>query len=146
MVGQTRLRPISLTLLLLSAFILLIFQSYHSLTPKGIRFIQSNTLKTREVAPDTLSSELFNTSSNLHARQAINDDYTCAVGRPCKNGACCGASGNCGYGTYSRSPLEQEHYIELEQGPPIVEMDAAPIVTLLPNAESLHKHLERLAH
>ena len=26
------------------------------------------------------------------------EDYTCAPGRRCTNGACCGASGNCGYG------------------------------------------------
>ncbi|KAK4442801.1 glycoside hydrolase [Podospora aff. communis PSN243] len=26
------------------------------------------------------------------------DDYTCGPGRPCKNQACCGKSGNCGYG------------------------------------------------
>jgi hypothetical protein len=146
MAGQMRLRPLSLTLLLLGAFILVVFQSYHSLTPKAIQFIQGNTLKTREVAPDTLSSEIFDGGSNLHARQAINDDYTCAVGRPCKNGACCGSSGNCGYGEYRRSSLEQEHYVELAQGPSIAEMGAAPIVTLLLNAGNLQKHLAKLAH
>ncbi|KAJ3953651.1 hypothetical protein N0V92_009873 [Colletotrichum tropicale] len=26
-----------------------------------------------------------------------DDPYTCGPGRPCSNGACCGASGNCGY-------------------------------------------------
>ncbi|KAK2590532.1 hypothetical protein QQS21_011782 [Conoideocrella luteorostrata] len=26
------------------------------------------------------------------------EDYTCGPGRPCHNGACCGESGNCGYG------------------------------------------------
>jgi hypothetical protein len=25
-------------------------------------------------------------------------DYTCGPGKPCANGACCGASGFCGYG------------------------------------------------
>lgn len=29
---------------------------------------------------------------------AADEDYTCAAGRPCSNGACCGKSGNCGYG------------------------------------------------
>lgn len=27
------------------------------------------------------------------------DDYICGPGKPCLNGACCGASGYCGYGT-----------------------------------------------
>lgn len=27
------------------------------------------------------------------------DDYTCGPGRPCANGACCGARGYCGYGS-----------------------------------------------
>jgi hypothetical protein len=27
------------------------------------------------------------------------DDYSCGVGNPCSNGACCGASGFCGYGS-----------------------------------------------
>ncbi|ROV99663.1 hypothetical protein VSDG_03081 [Cytospora chrysosperma] len=30
--------------------------------------------------------------------RAAADDHTCAEGSPCKNGACCGASGVCGYG------------------------------------------------
>ncbi|KAK9771963.1 putative chitinase [Seiridium cardinale] len=34
---------------------------------------------------------------NLFGR-ATDDDHTCAEGRPCKNGACCGISGVCGYG------------------------------------------------
>lgn len=33
---------------------------------------------------------------SLHRRE----DYTCAPGRKCTNGACCGASGNCGYGQF----------------------------------------------
>ncbi|KAK4186062.1 hypothetical protein QBC35DRAFT_453660 [Podospora australis] len=32
---------------------------------------------------------------NITRRQV--NDYTCAVGRPCKNGACCGSGGFCGY-------------------------------------------------
>lgn len=32
------------------------------------------------------------------------DDYSCGAGNPCSNGACCGASGYCGYGpTYCGS-------------------------------------------
>ena len=43
-------------------------------------------------------ADIVSGSQSLDARQAMADDFTCAVGRPCKNGACCGASGNCGYG------------------------------------------------
>lgn len=34
------------------------------------------------------------TVPELHRR----DDYTCGPGKPCRNKACCGASGYCGYG------------------------------------------------
>lgn len=29
------------------------------------------------------------------------EDYTCSPDKPCSNGACCGATGVCGYGTNS---------------------------------------------
>lgn len=35
------------------------------------------------------------THSSLLKRE---DDHTCSASRPCTNGACCGASGFCGYG------------------------------------------------
>ena len=28
----------------------------------------------------------------------VADDYSCSAAKPCSNGACCGASGYCGYG------------------------------------------------
>lgn len=41
-------------------------------------------------------------SSGVDPNQLSNitrrEDYTCSPDRPCSNGACCGASGNCGYG------------------------------------------------
>jgi chitinase len=33
-----------------------------------------------------------------NASLARRDDYTCSAAAPCSNGACCGASGYCGYG------------------------------------------------
>ena len=36
-------------------------------------------------------------TANITKRQE-DDDHTCAVGRPCKNHACCGKTGFCGYG------------------------------------------------
>jgi hypothetical protein len=59
---------------------------------------EGHALDSQEVASGNYLADVISGSKNLHARQAIADDYTCAVGRPCKNGACCGASGNCGYG------------------------------------------------
>lgn len=41
-----------------------------------------------------LQEPTTNGSSLLQRR----DDYTCGPGRPCRNGACCGESGFCGYG------------------------------------------------
>jgi hypothetical protein len=37
-----------------------------------------------------------NPPSNISLQR--RDDYTCGPGRPCRNGACCGKSGFCGYG------------------------------------------------
>ncbi|KAK0669896.1 bacteriodes thetaiotaomicron symbiotic chitinase [Cercophora samala] len=49
---------------------------------------------------DVLAKDDVNDTSLLPKR----DDYTCAPGRPCKNGACCGKDGFCGYGpTYCGS-------------------------------------------
>lgn len=47
-------------------------------------------LHRRSSASPASSEEL----TNLTRRE----DYTCAAGRPCSNGACCGESGFCGYG------------------------------------------------
>lgn len=34
----------------------------------------------------------------LFLDHATADDYSCSAAKPCVNGACCGASGYCGYG------------------------------------------------
>lgn len=98
MAGQTGLRPVSLTLFLLGAFILFISQSYLSLKPILSQFKQDQTLDKRAASQDSFSADIFDSGLSLVARQAIDDDHTCAIGRECKNGACCGESGNCGYG------------------------------------------------
>lgn len=36
---------------------------------------------------------------DANAYLSRRDDYTCSADRPCQNGACCGATGNCGYGS-----------------------------------------------
>ncbi|KAI2696119.1 CAZyme family GH18 [Penicillium roqueforti] len=35
---------------------------------------------------------------NNHVSISARDDYSCSASNPCSNGACCGASGYCGYG------------------------------------------------
>src|SRR4051794_24763044 len=35
---------------------------------------------------------------NNHVAISARDDYSCSASNPCSNGACCGASGYCGYG------------------------------------------------
>lgn len=58
-------------------------ESFNILAPRdSVSLIPDDT--------DTLEYE----HNNLTRRQ----DYTCGPGRPCSNGACCGVSGNCGYG------------------------------------------------
>ncbi|CAG8001645.1 unnamed protein product [Penicillium salamii] len=37
-------------------------------------------------------------ASRSHASIFARDDYSCSASKPCSNGACCGASGYCGYG------------------------------------------------
>lgn len=43
---------------------------------------------------DSSDGALSSNASMLMRR----DDYSCGPGNPCSNGACCGASGYCGYG------------------------------------------------
>lgn len=48
--------------------------------------------------PGYLSLEPVKLEDSLLPALASRDDYTCGPGKPCKNQACCGKSGNCGYG------------------------------------------------
>jgi hypothetical protein len=47
-----------------------------------------------------LSSSLLSNATSLVSDTGLSrrDDYSCGPGKPCANGACCGASGYCGYG------------------------------------------------
>lgn len=45
----------------------------------------------------TLNGTQSQHTANLF-NAAADDDFTCSAARPCRNGACCGASGWCGYG------------------------------------------------
>ncbi len=53
-------------------------------------------LEPRDISSDGGMTENF-TYNALDRR----DDYSCGPGKPCKNGACCGKSGYCGYGAPS---------------------------------------------
>jgi hypothetical protein len=65
----------------------------------------SNVYKKIQDLSGEVDSKTFVNSSIL-ASHAINtkptiqtyEDYVCAAGKPCKNGACCGASNVCGFG------------------------------------------------
>ena len=56
---------------------------------------------TKVHAKDYITSEHLD-HTHANASRALNTlnkrDYTCGPGNPCSNGACCGASGFCGYG------------------------------------------------
>lgn len=45
-----------------------------------------------------VEEEQYSSNATLMRR----DDFSCSSGRPCKNGACCGGSGFCGYGESDR--------------------------------------------
>lgn len=120
--AKMRSKSLGLTLCLVVTLIFLISRSYIPLFPKSVQHGIPDGLVVATLQEAHLGSDLsghFSFSSkliqhgaeegsnladivgggrSLHSCQAIADDYTCAVGRPCKNGACCGASGNCGYG------------------------------------------------
>ncbi|OHW99356.1 chitinase [Colletotrichum incanum] len=50
------------------------------------------------VGNSSLSSSISEEAAPFgFAARLADDPYTCGPGRPCSNGACCGASGNCGY-------------------------------------------------
>jgi chitinase len=48
-------------------------------------------------AVDKVPVDEWTTPANLSSL-VRREDYTCAKGRPCANGACCGSMGVCGYG------------------------------------------------
>ena len=59
------------------------------------------TSSSSEIAPQTLSVEKGNAFTSIAENSSPlvrRDDYSCGPGKPCANGACCGASGYCGYG------------------------------------------------
>jgi hypothetical protein len=83
---ETRLRPIGFSLLILAALITFLSFSYFSITPK--------------ITQNSQTKGSLQTRLDLVTRQVNGNNDTCAIGRPCKNGACCGVSGYCGYGKY----------------------------------------------
>ncbi|KAG5951737.1 hypothetical protein E4U53_002386 [Claviceps sorghi] len=74
---------------LLQAFALSAASPGPLLYPPSHRSIYARRL---ELSRENESARALNT---LQARE----DYTCGPGRPCSNKACCGESGNCGYGS-----------------------------------------------
>jgi hypothetical protein len=62
-----------------------------------IKFGDATKLHIRDYFPsEPLNYTRANTSGILKPFNTL--DYTCSPGSPCSNGACCGASGFCGYG------------------------------------------------
>jgi hypothetical protein len=59
----------------------------------------------KHVVSNAASTKHFPLEHNLpagtNASNVLNKrDYSCGPGQPCDNGACCGASGICGYGNF----------------------------------------------
>ncbi|PNP44197.1 hypothetical protein THARTR1_11088 [Trichoderma harzianum] len=87
-------RPQNGTGLLMLALVAILFIFPSSVTAAGPEIGRDLEL-TRRAIPDLGEETKY---INLFGRAAIVDDHTCAKGRPCLNGACCGSSGACGYG------------------------------------------------
>lgn len=83
---MTPLKKLTKTAIVLFPLTLLFFLIHNTKQPSPNILIARDTF-----IPDDIPSY---THPNLTRRQ----DYTCGPGRPCSNGACCGASGSCGYG------------------------------------------------
>lgn len=88
-------RPIlSLAFHVLILFTVLFLLS-HDKSPKSeVTHSNDNILVSRGFAGSLDNAVASNATSGIH----IAEDYTCTPTRPCSNGACCGASGNCGFG------------------------------------------------
>ncbi|KAM0255868.1 hypothetical protein ACHAQJ_005373 [Trichoderma viride] len=89
-----RLRHTSIVGLLLASLAALQFIFPSSVAAAGPEIGKVLGL-TRRATPDIGEETKY---INLFGRAAAVDNHTCAKGHPCINGACCGASGVCGYG------------------------------------------------
>ncbi|KAL5087414.1 hypothetical protein Trisim1_007813 [Trichoderma cf. simile WF8] len=88
-------RPQNANGLLMIALVAILFIFTSPVTAAGPEIGRDLEL-TRRAIPDLGEQTKL---INLFGRAAaVVDDYTCAKGRPCLNGACCGSSGACGYG------------------------------------------------
>ena len=56
----------------------------------------SNSITSQYVEPSDLEDRRYTISNATLVRR---DDYSCGPKKPCSNGACCGRSGYCGYGS-----------------------------------------------
>lgn len=88
-----RLRHTSTVGLLLAALAAVLFIFPSSAAAAGPEIGLGRELTRRAVPDIGQETSLI----NLFGRAQV-DDHTCAKGRECINGACCGASGACGYG------------------------------------------------
>jgi chitinase len=80
-----------LVLLLVSISSVFFFGHRASTSGPHSRQVLSRSLEASDVSKGN------NVTSELQRRQS-DDPYSCGPGKPCSNGACCGASGFCGYG------------------------------------------------
>lgn len=77
-------------------FLATVFVVFHLLgfsTDSQIEFLRALGRNHETPAPVKARETIWE-SATLFRR----DDYSCSAANPCSNGACCGASGYCGYG------------------------------------------------
>ena len=86
-----KLSNVGVVLLSLSILFFIGNYSRETLFHPSVLVARDPTFEGQDAGIDTDTSSVV---SQIFRR----DDYTCGPGRPCANGACCGASGNCGFG------------------------------------------------
>ncbi|KAG6238482.1 hypothetical protein E4U25_001673 [Claviceps purpurea] len=80
--------------LVIAALALLQAVASSSASPEALLYPPSH----RSIYARRLEITRDNASSRALKALQAREDYTCGPGRPCSNKACCGESGNCGYG------------------------------------------------
>lgn len=93
-----RLRPLTLIfgfLFILLPLVFTIYSSASSSRDQAPRGLLAKTVNRLDVA--SLQDISVRSLSN-HSLVRRDEDFSCDIGRPCHNGACCGVSGFCGYG------------------------------------------------
>ncbi|KAI1774392.1 hypothetical protein F4818DRAFT_442540 [Hypoxylon cercidicola] len=89
------LRPLVFLAITILPTLLLLQTSITAILSPRVAPIYGRDINARFGFQEDPAQGINSSTPELRRRQ---DDYSCGPGKPCRNGACCGASGFCGYG------------------------------------------------